>query len=141
MIPCVYTQYCGNVFPGLNWTQGPTDTRSYVLIVRGGNPGHGLKPIFFTVFNIPAGLSRLRRGLSTAPAGASLGPNVHGPHHTYVGPHPHTTAMNTYRFQVFDLGTRVQPRRPVTLTSLLAAMRGHVLASGELVGHAAKPTR
>jgi hypothetical protein len=33
-IPYEYTQYRGNIFPGLAWTEGPAGTRSYAVIGR-----------------------------------------------------------------------------------------------------------
>jgi hypothetical protein len=74
------------------------------------------------------------------PAGASYGPNVHGLGERYAGPHPHTSVPQPYHFQVFALDTRLAgagPRSP--FDKLMAAMKGHVLASGDLVGMFAKP--
>lgn len=135
-IPCRNTQYCGNVFPGLAWSAGPAGTRSYVMIMQG--PGEGAEiSIHMTVFNIPASVSRLPAGMTNPPAGAALGPNVHGLHHSYAGPHPHGEARNEYHLQVFALDTRLQLIAPVTFDELIAAMKGHVMASGGLVGYAA----
>lgn len=139
-IPCRNTQYCGNAFPGLAWTAGPAGTRSYVVIMQG--PGEGPETsIHLTVFNISARVRQLPTGMIDPPAGASLGPNVHGLHHTYAGPHPHGRAHNVYHLQVFALDGRVHPTSPVTFNKLITTMRGHVLASGELVGYAVQPSR
>ena len=139
-IPCRNTQYCGNVFPGLAWSAGPPGTRSYVVIMQG--PGEGAEvSLHLTVFNIPAGVRRLPAGMTNPPAGASLGPNVHGLHHAYAGPHPHGGGRNAYHLQVFALDLlRLQPSRPVTFAKLIIAMRGHVLADGQLVGFAVAPS-
>lgn len=139
-IPCRNTQYCGNVFPGLTWSAGPAGTRSYVVIMQG--PGEGAEvSLHLTVFNIPAGITHLPSGMSSAPPGASLGPNVHGLHHTYAGPHPHGAGRNEYHLQVFALDAPIRVSQPVTFPKLIAAMRGHVLADGQLVGFATRPGR
>jgi len=137
-IPCRNTQYCGNIFPGLAWSAGPSGTRSYAVIMEG--PGEGaLFSIHLTVFNIPAGIRHLPAGMARPPAGASLGPNVHGLRHTYAGPHPHRRGSNEYHLQVFALDARLDVSRSVTFGKLVAAMKGHVLADGEVVGFASKP--
>ena len=138
-VPCSNTQYCGNVFPGLSWSAGPAGTRSYVVIMQG--PGEGAEvSLHLTVFNIPAGVTHLPAGMTNPPSGASLGPNVHGLHHAYAGPHPHDAGRSEYHLQVFALDSRLHLSRSVTFDELIAAMRGHVLADGQLVGFAAKPS-
>lgn len=139
-IPCRNTQYCGNVFPGLAWSAGPAGTRSYVVIMQG--PGEGAEvSLHLTVFDIPAGVTHLAAGMSAPPAGASLGPNVHGLHHTYAGPHPHDAGRNEYHLQVFALDTLLHLSRSVTFPELIGAMKGHVLADGQLMGYATRPSR
>ena len=139
-IPCRNTQYCGNVFPGLTWSAGPAGTRSYVVIMQG--PGEGAEvSLHLTVFDIPADVRQLAVGMTSPPAGARLGPNVHGLHHTYAGPHPHGVGRNEYHLQVFALNARLRLSRSVTFGQLVAAMRGHVLADGQLVGFATRSPR
>lgn len=139
-IPCRDTQYCGNVFPGLAWSAGPAGTRSYVVIMQG--PGEGAEvSLHLTVFDIPVDVRQLAVGMTSPPAGASLGPNVHGLHHTYAGPHPHGAGRNEYHLEVFALDAQLHLSRSVTLPKLIAAMRGHVLADGQVVGFATTPSR
>lgn len=139
-IPCRNTQYCGNVFPGVKWSTGPAGTRSYAVIMEG--PGEGpLFSIHITAYNIPATLTELPPGMTVPPAGASLGANVHGYHHTYAGPHPHGKGRNEYHIQVFALDAPLRVSHSVTFDKLIAAMKGHVLADGLLVGFATKPAR
>lgn len=138
-IPCRNTQYCGNIFPGIAWSAGPSGTRTYAVIMEG--PGEGAEfSLHLTVFDIPAGVRHLAAGMTRPPAGASLGPNVHGLHHTYAGPHPHRTGPNEYHLQVFALDAPLHLSPSVTFARLVGSMRGHVLADGELVGFASKPS-
>lgn len=131
-IPWENTAYRGNIFPGLTWTKGPAATRSYVVFVqsklRAGTSVH------LTLFDVPASSLGLPAGLKTAPTGATYGPNVHGPNEAYSGPHAHTTAKQEYHFQVLALDTVLSPKPGASLESLEAAMKGHVLASGDVVG-------
>lgn len=131
-IPWENTAYRGNIFPGLTWTKGPAGVRSYVVFVqsqlRAGTSVH------LTLFDVSADATGLPRGLKEAPAGAAYGPNVHGPNEPYSGPHAHTATKQQYHYQVLALDTVLRPKPGASLESLEGAMKGHVLASGELVG-------
>jgi para-nitrobenzyl esterase len=138
-IPLASTQYGENLFPGLDWTAGPAGTRSYVVVVQGelgANPSAGTS-VHLVVTNLPAMTRSLPAGLTDLPPGAAYGPNVHGPAAPYAGPHTHDTSRHAYHAQVFALDTRLPAMSD--LAALEAAMQGHVLAAGDLVGYAAKP--
>ncbi len=131
-IPWENTAYRGNIFPGLTWTKGPAATKSYVVFVqsklRAGTSVH------LTLFDVPATATSLPAGLKDAPRGASYGPNVHGANEAYSGPHAHGATRQQYFYQVLALDTVLQPKPGASLESLEAAMKGHVLASGAVVG-------
>jgi para-nitrobenzyl esterase len=132
-IPFENTQYQANKFPGLQWTAGPTGTKSYAVImqdtdamVRGGPILH------WTMFNVAG--TKLDPGMTTAPAGASHGPNIRGASQPYMGPRTPAGPKHRYHLQVFALDTTLAADAGATLDSLTAAMKDHVLASGELIG-------
>jgi len=52
----------------------------------------------------------------------------------YAGPRTPAGPKHRYHIQVFALDTKVALDSASTYTTLLDAMKGHVLASGELVG-------
>ena len=135
-IPHESTQYGGNIFPGLQWSAGPGGTKTYVVIVQGQRTGdaHAMTSIHLTLFNLPASVQHLEKGVSEPPAAATFGPNVHGLRQAYVGPHAHPETVNGYHFQVFALDTTLPHNEMIQYDALLAAMQGHVLASGEVVG-------
>ena len=139
-IPLANTQYGQNRFPGLDWTAGPAATRSYVVVVQGelgiGAAAAGTS-VHLVVTNLPATTRSLPAGMTALPPGAAYGPNVHGPAAPYAGPHTHDLSRHAYHAQVFALDTRL-PATP-DLAALEAAMQGHVLAVGELVGYSSKP--
>lgn len=141
-IPLDNTQYGSNRFPGLAWSAGPRGTVSYAVIVQGdpraARPGAPTS-IHFTAFNLAAAARGLPAGLTSLPAPASYGPNVHGLAERYAGPHTHTDEPQPYHFQVFALDTKL-PRDPtLSFDQAMAAMKGHVLARGDLVGVSSKP--
>ena len=136
-IPFANTQYRGNVFPGLTWSRGPGGTRSYVVIMQGESLDGTNTSIHLTLFNAPATVTRLAPGMTAPPGGALYGPNVHGLNQPYAGPHTHTPAKQRYHLQVFALDSVIESNSNLSFESLEAAMAGHVLASGELIGWAA----
>ena len=134
-IPFENTQYRGNIFPGLAWTAGPTATKAYVVIMQDGDAMvRGAPILHWTMINVPATVTRLDPAMSAPPAGAQYGPNIRGANQPYMGPHTPAGPRHRYHFQVFALDTAVPADSAAGYPSLIAAMTGHVLASGELVG-------
>jgi para-nitrobenzyl esterase len=134
-IPFENTQYRGNIFPGLSWTRGPQATRSYVIIMQDPDAIRDAMPILhWTMFNIPANVTQLEAGMQAPPAGASYGPNIRGPAQAYLGPHTPPGPKHHYHLQLFALDSTLAADAGGSYESLSGAMKGHVLASGELVG-------
>jgi para-nitrobenzyl esterase len=132
-IPFENTQYQANKFPGLEWTAGPAGTRSYVVIMQDTDAVVRNSPILhWTMFNVTG--TRLDAGMTTAPSGASHGPNIRGANQPYMGPRTPAGPKHRYHLQVFALDTMLPADAGATYDSLLAAMKDHVLASGEVIG-------
>ncbi|HSZ52038.1 MAG TPA: YbhB/YbcL family Raf kinase inhibitor-like protein [Caulobacteraceae bacterium] len=136
-IPFENTQYRTNTFPGLTWSKGPKATKSYVIIMQDNSLIlRGAPILHWTMFNIPAGVTRLDAGMAPdgKPAGSSYGPNVRGASKPYMGPHTPPNMKDNYHFQVFALDTSLPDEATADYVVLTKAMDGHVLASGEVVG-------
>jgi para-nitrobenzyl esterase len=136
-IPFENTQYRTNTFPGLAWSKGPRATRSYVIIMQDNSLIlRGAPILHWTMFNIPAAVTRLDAGMApdAKPAGSSYGPNVRGAAHPYMGPHTPPNMKDNYHFEVFALDTTLPDEVAADYVVLTQAMDGHVLASGEVVG-------
>ncbi len=133
-IPFENTQYRTNTFPGLTWTRGPKETKTYVLIMQDNDLlVRGAPVLHWTMFNIPASVTKLEVGMTTPPAGSGYGPNYKGAAQAYTGPRTPPGPKDHYHFEIFALDTTVSdPGRDYA--ALTAAMAGHVLASGEVVG-------
>jgi para-nitrobenzyl esterase len=133
-IPFENTQYRGNVFPGLAWSRGPAGALSYAVVLQDTDKIMPTGPlVHWLMFNIPASADRLDAGMTAAPAGAAYGRNYKGAA-AYAGPHTPPGPKHRYHFQVFALDTVLPAAAGDGYASLTAAMRGHVLASGEVVG-------
>ena len=133
-IPYENTQYRGNVFPGVSWTAGPAGTKSYLLVMQDNSLLFRGTPILhWTLYNIPADVTTLAPGMPAPPAGAAYGPNYKGAAQPYTGPRTPPGPKDNYHFEIFALDT-VLPDPGASYAALTAALAGHVLASGEVVG-------
>ena len=134
-----YTQYRNNTFPGLSWSRGPRGTRGYAIVMQDNTLiYHGAPVLHWTMFNIPASVTSLPVGMAPdgKPPGSSYGPNFKGAARPYTGPRTPPGPGDDYHFEVFALNTAVPAEASSDYAVLTQAMQGHVLASGEVVGHA-----
>lgn len=134
-IPFENTQYRGNKFPGLSWTAGPAATKSYVVIMQDTDAmARGGPILHWTMANIPASLTKLEPGMTDAPQGAQHGPNIRGAAQPYMGPRTPAGPKHRYHIQVFAMDNTLAAEALATFATLTEAMKGHVLASGEVIG-------
>lgn len=138
-IPFANTQYEGNVFPGLDWSAGPAATRSYAVIMQDIDGRRNERPyivLHWTMYNVPAAVVSLPAGMApdARPAGAVYGLNVRGQQQPYMGPRTPPGPKHRYYLQVFALDTVLPVRDELSYDQLIDSMRGHVLASGEVMG-------
>jgi len=141
-IPFENTQYEGNKFPGLEWTAGPAGTKTYVVIMQDTDALRNGAPILhWTMVDIPASTTKLPAGMTDAPAGTMYGPNIRGAMQPYMGPRTPAGPKHRYHIQVFALDTSVGNESMQSYDAMLGAMKGHVLASGEVVGLGSAPSK
>jgi para-nitrobenzyl esterase len=133
-----YTQYQGNSFPGLEWTAGPAGTKSYAIIMQDTDLVMRGSPILhWSVVNIPATVTKLPAGMKPEeiPAGAIYGPNYQGAGKPYLGPRTPPGPKHRYHMQVLALDTTLPADfAPKNYAELIEPLKGHVLASGDVVG-------
>ena len=141
-IPVENTQYQGNKFPGLEWTAGPSGTKSYVVIMQDTDVLRNGAPILhWSMVDIPATMTKLPAGMTDAPAGTMHGPNIRGTMQPYMGPRTPAGPKHRYHIQVFALDTSVGNESMQGYDAMLTAMKGHVLASGEVIGLGSAPPK
>ena len=130
-IPPKYTCDGKDISPHLKWTPGPEGTRSYAVIMWDPDAPGGT---FFhwVLFDIPASVTELPEGKSIGKEGK----NDFGKW-GYKGPcPPRGSAPHRYFITVYALSVRhlgVRPGAPAE--KVLRAMRGRVLAKGEIMGY------
>jgi Raf kinase inhibitor-like YbhB/YbcL family protein len=147
-IPAKYTGAGQDVSPPLSWSGVPGGTKSFALICDDPDAPSRAKPrpegpwVHWVIYNIPAGTSELPEGVSREaepirPVGARQGKNDFGSDHVgYRGPMPPKgSGVHRYFFKLYALDQELDlAPQETTKTSLLAAMRGHILAEGALRG-------
>jgi Raf kinase inhibitor-like YbhB/YbcL family protein len=138
-IPPVYAAEQQNISPPLTWSKGPEGTRSYVLMLEDPDVDQDPPFVHWTMYNIPAGETRLREGVPgeprlVLPEGALQGRNDRGST-GYVGMKPpEGDPAHHYHLQVFALDRELDLPHGASRAELLDAMQGRVLAKGRLVG-------
>jgi len=135
MIPAEYTADGRDVSPPIVWSPGPEGTKSYVLISDDPDAPMGTW-VHWVVYNIPPDVTSLDENVpadKTLPSGAQQGSTDFG-RIGYGGPAP-PGGTHRYFFKVYALDT-VLDDLPTGATKgqVEAAMNGHVLAEGQLMG-------
>jgi len=143
-IPMDQSGYGRNISPVLNWSAGPPGTKAYALLVEDPDAPGAEPTVHWLAYDIPADVRALPRGVRNQaelkrPEGMKQGANYHGSV-GYSGPRPPAgDPPHHYHFQVFALDRPLKLRPGADRDAVLRAMRGHVLAAGELVGAFALP--
>ncbi|MGI4848208.1 MAG: YbhB/YbcL family Raf kinase inhibitor-like protein [Janthinobacterium lividum] len=133
-----YSEYADGVSPALSWT-AVANAQSYAVIMEDPVAVPAKPFVHWLAWNIPADVTSLPEGMQkqprlTEPMGVLQGRNTRGST-GYYGPRPPVgDAPHPYHFQVFALDTLLQVPFGADRDTLLAAMRGHVLGKGELLG-------
>ncbi|HTX47990.1 MAG TPA: YbhB/YbcL family Raf kinase inhibitor-like protein [Caulobacteraceae bacterium] len=138
-----YAAYGDNLSPPLHWTP-VKGARAYAIIVEDPDAPMERPYVHWLIWNIPGDVDWLPEGLPqrdhlVTPQGAIQGRNDTGDH-GYFGPRPPAgTGVHHYHFQIFALDEPLTLPSSASLRALVDAMKGHVLADGELVGTYAAP--
>lgn len=128
-----------NVCPPLRWSGVPQGTASLALIVEDPDAPM-LKPfIHWLIWNLSPGLPGLSAAVAQVPTPADPVGSVQGKNDAkevgYYGPlPPRGHGVHHYHFQLFALDNVLGLGPKATREELVEAMKGHVLAQGELVG-------
>ena len=92
--------------------------------------------VHWVLFNLPTQTRELEEGIPTTetlPSGAKQGKNDFGKI-GYGGPAPPKGKAHRYFFKLYALGVVVDLAAGATKTQLEGAMKGHILAEGQLMG-------
>jgi len=134
-IPVKYTCSGANISPQLAWSAPPAATASLALTVTDPDAPRGTW-VHWVLYNLPAGTRALPEGLPALgqlPDGALQGRNDFG-EIGYGGPCPPPGSPHHYIFTLYALDAKLNLPEGATRAQVEAAIQGHILASGRLVG-------
>jgi Raf kinase inhibitor-like YbhB/YbcL family protein len=135
-IPAKYSCIGKNISPALTWSDPPAGTQSFALIVDDPDAPAGTW-VHWVLYNIPADKRSLQEdlpvtGKNVDPSAVYFGKNSSG-NTRYDGPCP-PSGTHRYYFKLYALDTLTNLLPGATKDELLKAMKGHILAQGELMG-------
>ncbi|GAB3552550.1 YbhB/YbcL family Raf kinase inhibitor-like protein [Spirosoma fluminis] len=126
--------------PALMWEGDQPHAESYVVLMTDYDVPTPVFPIYnlshWVIYNLPASVRSLPEGLSVEQMrmlGGKTGKNSTGDL-TYIGPCP-PVGRHAYVFRVYALDELLTFSSAPDKQAVLDAMKGHVLAYGELTGY------
>jgi len=127
MIPTRYTCEGASISPALHIGQLPAQTKSLAIIMHDPDAGHPGGFTHWVAFNIDPmqNIPEAYKGGVQARNGAGKA--------GYIGPCP-PTGTHHYHFMVYALDARLDLGAQAGKEELEKAMKGHILAQGDLVG-------
>ncbi len=139
-MPARFSCTAEGISPHIEWTVGPEGTRSYALIATDWDvPSPWLRlgsVTHWILFNIPTSVREIPRDVAgdqlTAEnivVGAAIGGAV-----GYCPPCP-PLGRHQYQFRIYALDVDTIQPQSNSRSDVLAAVDGHVLAYGELIGY------
>jgi len=135
-IPKEYTGEGKDQSPPLAWSGVPTGVKSFALVCEDPDAPRGIW-VHWVMFNLSPNVQELPAAVPTTSAvldGASQGTNDFDKV-GYGGPMPPRGQTHRYYFIVYALDTKLDMKAGSTRRQdLLDAMKGHVLAQGQLMG-------
>ena len=137
-IPKKYSCDGGDISPPLKWSGVPAGGKSLVLIMDDPDAPDPAAPrmtwVHWLLYNLPPASTGLAEGVvtQTLPSGSLEGLND-WKRLGYGGPCP-PVGRHRYFHKLYALDTLLPDLRSPSKAQLEAAMRGHVIASAELIG-------
>jgi Raf kinase inhibitor-like YbhB/YbcL family protein len=128
-IPRIYTCDDQNVSPPLAWTEVPTYTVSLALIMDDPDAPSGTW-VHWVLYNLAPDTTSLEQGQTGL---GTDGKNDFG-RTGYGGPCPPRGSTHRYFIKLYALDTRLDLKPDVSKAQVEIAMRGHILAQGQLMG-------
>jgi Raf kinase inhibitor-like YbhB/YbcL family protein len=138
-IPADFTSDGQDVAPPLSWSSPPPGTKSIAILVEDPDAPDPAAPTRTWVHWIVSGIAPTETTLAggdNLPPGAAQGINDWG-QRRWMGPNP-PVGRHRYFFRVYALDIALASPN-MRKAELLSAMKGHILAEGELIGTYEKP--
>ena len=134
-IPIRHTGDGPDMSPPLKWTDPPEETKSFTLICEDPDAPRGTWT-HWVAFNIPGTARTLNEAVAKQPSlgdGTVQGTNDFG-NIGYGGPAPPPGKPHRYFFRIYAVDMLLELPKGARKDQVLAALRGHILAEGQLMG-------
>ena len=138
-IPKKFTCDGPDVSPALAWNNPPAGTQGFALIMDDPDAPVGTW-VHWVLYDLPATARELPENVDKKdelPSGARQGRNDFRKI-GYGGPCPPPGPAHRYFFKLYALDVKLGLKPGATKAEVEAAMKGHILAQGELVGRYAR---
>jgi Raf kinase inhibitor-like YbhB/YbcL family protein len=138
-IPDEYTCEGENISPPLSWQGLPAGTRSIALITDDPDaPGRTF--VHWVIYNIPGSTQKLAKGIPRKEklADGSLQGMTDFGKAGYGGPCPPPGKPHRYFFKIYAIDKILDLPSNASKGEVEAAMKGHIIAKGELIGKYAR---
>lgn len=137
------SDYDEGVSPRMSWSGAPQGTKSYVVMLEDPDAPKAQPFVHWVAYGIPGHVTGLPEGLAPnaemgQPVAILQGVNSKGKT-GYYGPRPPEGPAHKYHLEVFALDKSLDLQPAADIDDVLAAMKGHVVASGEVVGEYGLP--
>lgn len=132
------SDYDEGVSPRIAWSGAPSEAKSFVVLLEDPDAPKAQPFVHWIAYGIPPNVRELPEGLAPnaemgEPVAILQGVNSKG-ETGYFGPRPPEGSAHRYHLEVFALDRSLDIEPAAEFNDVLAAMKGHVIASGELVG-------
>jgi hypothetical protein len=128
-IPRMYTCDDQNISPPISWMGVPSDTVSLALIMDDPDAPMGTW-VHWVLYNLSPDLTTLEQGVIGVGTDGKNDFNRLG----YGGPCPPKGSNHRYFIKLYALDTMLDLKAGATKSQVESAMRGHILAQGQLMG-------
>ncbi|MFQ3887376.1 MAG: YbhB/YbcL family Raf kinase inhibitor-like protein [Rickettsia conorii subsp. raoultii] len=135
-IPDKFTCKGQNVSPHLEWSNAPSDTKSFALIMDDPDapleiaPPHGIWD-HWVIYNISASITKLSEGQIDSSIKIL---NNSWQEKKYGGPCPPAGKPHRYFFKLYALNDYLELDENASKQDLVLALQKHLLAEAELIG-------
>lgn len=132
-IPKPFTADGADNSPALTWNGAPSGAKTFALICHDPDAPNG-NWVHWVAYNIPATSVSLARGAG-APTNTAFKQGTNSFRKIgWNGPSPPAGKAHRYIFDIYALNSALADLRNPTDDQLKVAMRGHILAKGQVIG-------
>jgi len=145
-MPLEYSAYGDNKSPDISWSDLPDGTMQLALVLDDPIPGMPQPFVHWVAYNISPAAGMIPDNVSKDPAVTGVEAldgminGINGIRRAgYFGPRPPDESLHAYHFRIYALDAKLNLAEGLNKVDLLAAIEGHVLGTGMLMGHFKKP--